>query len=168
MSGLAHASIRTPMGRLVLVGSERGLVRIGLPSDPEDEVIAMVEAAASSRSTHDRERLAVPLCELEEYFAGERREFTMPLDLPPGDGFRRRALEAMFRIPYGQTISYGELAARAGNPAAFRAAGQACATNPLPIVLPCHRVLRSDGSLNWYSGGLQYKELLLRLEGAIL
>lgn len=92
----------------------------------------------------------------------------MPLDLPPGDGFRRRALEAMFRIPYGQTISYGELAARAGNPAAFRAAGQACATNPLPIVLPCHRVLRSDGSLNWYSGGLQYKELLLRLEGAIL
>lgn len=91
----------------------------------------------------------------------------MSLDWSLARGFRLRVLEQMFRIPYGQTVSYGELAARAGNPRAPRAAGQACATNPIPIVLPCHRVVRSNGDLNWYTGGLHYKEFLLRLEGAL-
>jgi methylated-DNA-[protein]-cysteine S-methyltransferase len=107
-----------------------------------------------------------PAEQLGEYFAGARRAFTIPLDLPAAPAFRRCALDELLRIPYGTTISYAELAARAGNGAAAPAAGRACATNPLPVVVPCHRVVASDGSLTWYAGGLRSKELLLRLEGA--
>ena len=168
MTGLAHATIETPIGRLLLVASDRGLLRVGLPVEAEEQVIGEVEQWTGEASAPDPEPLAHARRELAEYFAGERQQFTIPLDLSRVSGFRQRALEEMFAIPYGQTVSYGELASRAGNPAAARAAGQACATNPIPIVLPCHRVIRSDGSLNWYTGGLHYKEFLLRLEGAIL
>ncbi len=163
---VACADIETPMGRLTLAATGAGLVRVGLPpEDPStvrDELRRRLGDVVEDESGVDPARR-----QLDEYFAGERREFTMPLDWSLARGFRLRALEEMFRIPYGTTISYGELAARAGNPRAPRAAGQACATNPIPIVLPCHRVIRSDGDLNWYTGGLHYKEFLLRLEGAL-
>jgi methylated-DNA-[protein]-cysteine S-methyltransferase len=163
---VACADIETPMGRLTLAATGDGLVRIGLPPEDPDAVRDelrrrlgdVVEGGSAVEAAHHQ---------LDEYFAGDRREFTMPLDWSLARGFRLRVLEEMFRIPYGRTVSYGELAARAGNPRAPRAAGQACATNPIPIVLPCHRVVRSDGDLNWYTGGLHYKEFLLRLEGAL-
>jgi methylated-DNA-[protein]-cysteine S-methyltransferase len=105
--------------------------------------------------------------ELEEYFAGRRRRFTIPLDRSARRGFRGEVLDALESVPYGETISYGELAAEAGRPGAARAVGSAMATNPLPIVVPCHRVTRAGGVLGHYGGGSDAKERLLRLEGAL-
>ncbi len=102
--------------------------------------------------------------QLEEYFAGRRREFDLPLDLRLAHGFRRHVLDELRDVGYGTTVSYSELAQAAGNPRAVRAVGSACATNPIPIVIPCHRVLRSDGSLGGYGGGLHVKRALLDLE----
>lgn len=168
MTELAWATIETPIGQLLLVASGAGLVRVGLPVEPPDELVELMERRYDGFARRDPEALADAGGQLDEYFAGTRQTFTMPLDLSRATGFRLRVLEEMLRIPYGQTVSYGELATRAGSPTASRAAGQACATNPLPIVVPCHRVLRSDGGLNWYTGGLHFKEFLLRHEGAIL
>ncbi len=160
------ADVETPMGRLTLAATETGLVRIGLP--PEDPAAVRDELRRKLGGVVEDPSAVEPARrELDEYFAGTRRDFTMPLDWSLAHGFRLRVLEEMFRIPYGETVSYGELAARAGNSRAPRAAGQACATNPIPIVLPCHRVIRQNGDLNWYTGGLEYKEFLLRLEGAL-
>ena len=141
----------------------KGLVRIGLPAEDPDAVLEELDDNVSEAPA----RVAAAASELDEYFAGRRREFTLPLDWARAQGFRLRVLEAMSRLPYGETVTYAELAARAGNPRAPRAAGHACATNPIPIVVPCHRVVGSDGSLRGYTGGLHYKEFLLRLEGAI-
>jgi methylated-DNA-[protein]-cysteine S-methyltransferase len=165
---LSYAELDSPMGTLLLVGSERGLIRLGLPVEPPDQVLGRLEDRTGTRAAEEPARVDVARRQMDQYFAGRRREFTLPLDLSLASGFRLRSLEAMFEIPYGETISYGELASRAGNPRAFRAAGHACATNPIPIVLPCHRVVRSDGDLNWYTGGLRYKELLLSVEGVPL
>lgn len=103
--------------------------------------------------------------QLREYFAGERREFDVPLDLSGVTPFRAEVLRALMRVPYGETTTYAELARAVGNPKAVRAVGSACATNPLPILIPCHRVLRADGSLGGYRGGEAAKRFLLRLEG---
>jgi methylated-DNA-[protein]-cysteine S-methyltransferase len=168
MSRLSYGELDTPMGRLLVVGSSRGLIRIGLPVEEPSEVLDRLERRTRARAVDNPTGVEEACRELDEYFAGRRRAFTMPLDLSLTGGFRRRSLEEMFEIPYGETISYTELASRAGNPRAFRAAGHACATNPIPIVLPCHRVVRSDGDLNWYTGGLRYKEQLLGHEGAQL
>jgi methylated-DNA-[protein]-cysteine S-methyltransferase len=166
MSRLSYARLESPLGRLLLVGSPAGLIRIGLPVEEPRDVLARLERRTRARAADDPAGVEDACRELDEYFAGRRQEFTLPLDLSLASGFRRRSLEEMFEIPYGETISYTELATRAGNPRAFRAAGHACATNPIPIVLPCHRVVRSDGDLNWYTGGLRYKEQLLGHEGA--
>jgi methylated-DNA-[protein]-cysteine S-methyltransferase len=168
VSRLSYAELDTQMGRLLLVASDRGLIRVGLPVEPTDDVLDRLEQKTGCPVTEQPAGVEPARRELDEYFAGRRRAFTMPLDLSLASGFRRRSLEAMFEIPYGETVTYTELASRAGNPRAFRAAGHACATNPIPIVLPCHRVVRGDGDLNWYTGGLQYKELLLGLEGVPL
>jgi methylated-DNA-[protein]-cysteine S-methyltransferase len=168
MTRLSYAELDSPMGRLLIVGSERGLIRLGLPVEQRDEVLGELERRTRARAAEEPARMRVARRQMDEYFAGKRREFTLPLDLSLASGFRLRSLQAMFEIPYGETISYGELASRAGNPRAFRAAGHACATNPIPIVLPCHRVVRSDGDLNWYTGGLHFKELLLSVEGVPL
>jgi methylated-DNA-[protein]-cysteine S-methyltransferase len=154
VNGLSWGRVDSPLGPLHVGVSARGLARILLPSEDSSRVVPR-----ASRGLVDATN------QLEEYFAGERREFTMPVDWSLARGFRLRALEEIGRIPYGETVTYRELARRAGNERAARAAGHACAMNPLPIVLPCHRVVRSDGDLNWYTGGLQNKELLLRLEG---
>jgi methylated-DNA-[protein]-cysteine S-methyltransferase len=156
MNGLAWGRVESPLGVLHVGVSPVGLARITLPSeDGEHEELGEDEAVLTVRG------------QLVEYFAGERREFTLPLDLTAASGFRLRALEAMGRVPYGETVTYSELAARAGNPRAARAAGHACATNPIPIVLPCHRILGRDGGLHGFTGGIHLKEQLLRLEGAL-
>jgi methylated-DNA-[protein]-cysteine S-methyltransferase len=152
---LAWGRLESPLGILTVGVGEHGLARVLLPGEE-------APATGPDDGCTDHAR-----AELEAYFAGRLRRFTVPLDLPAGAGFRPRLLAELRRIPYGETITYGELAARAGNPRAARAAGHACATNPIPIVVPCHRVLGCDGSLRGYAGGPHRKRLLLRLEGAL-
>ena len=154
MTELAWGRVESPVGTLHVGVSQAGLARIAFPSERHGRVAI-------------DERVELVRRQLDEYFAGDRREFALPLDLGSAGGFRLRALESMGRVPFGETVTYAELAARAGNPRAARAAGHACATNPIPIVLPCHRVLGSDGGLHGYGGGLHVKEQLLRLEGAL-
>jgi methylated-DNA-[protein]-cysteine S-methyltransferase len=158
----SYAEVDSPLGTLLVAATERGLIRIGLPSEEPGDVLAEL----GERVSESPERLDPIRGELEEYFAGRRRAFTMPLDWSLASGFRLSVLEAMSALPYGEVVTYSELAARAGNPRAARAAGHACATNPIPIVVPCHRVVRRDGGLGGYTGGLHIKEFLLRLEGA--
>lgn len=156
----------SPFGELLLAATGAGIVRIVLPSEEREAALAGLREHLGAELRWDA---SPPLdhCarELDEYFAARRREFTVALDWRLVTGaFRRRALEAMAAIPYGQTLSYTEIAAAAGSPRAVRAAGSACATNPLPIIVPCHRVLRSDGSIGGYGGGLEMKRALLAME----
>lgn len=140
----------TPIGPLTLLSSPRGLSRVLFGPGPSTES-PFVEQARR---------------EIEEYFAGRRREFTVPLDWSGATGFRGRVQRRLLSLGYGETTSYGALAAALGSPGASRAVGSRCRTNPLPLVVPCHRVLRADGSLGGYAGGLAAKRLLLDLEGA--
>jgi methylated-DNA-[protein]-cysteine S-methyltransferase len=133
-------------------------------------VIAEVERRAAARGDRlawDRERCAPVAAQLAEYFAGKRRDFALPV-APRGSEFQRRVWEELSRIPYGATISYAELAARIGRPGASRAVGRANGTNPIPVVIPCHRVIGTDGSLTGYGGGMPLKRALLALEGVLL
>ncbi len=157
----------TPIGPLTLAATPDGLVRIGFGD--EDLVLDELASEVSPRVVRLPARLDEVRRELEEYFAGRRRNFDVPVDRRLSRGYRRIVLEALSReVPYGQTVSYKELAERTGNPKASRAVGSAMATNPIPIVVPCHRVLRSGGALGGYGGGLDTKVWLLRHEGALL
>ena len=156
---LAYHDFETPIGTLRVVGDDDGLERIDLPN-----------AAAGNPDPAWRERRrpsAGPLLEakrqLREYFDGDRRDFDLPL-APVGSEFQRRVWDELRRIPYGETVSYGELARRIGRPTASRAVGAANGRNPLAIVVPCHRVIGSDGTLIGYGGGLPVKETLLAHE----
>jgi methylated-DNA-[protein]-cysteine S-methyltransferase len=158
----------SPLGPLVLGATAKGLVRVGLPAEGEDAVLLELAARISPRILRTaRDSVTRARLELDEYFAGRRRSFDVPLDWRLTKGFRREVLRAAARIPYGRTASYREMAARAGSPAAFRAAGSALATNPLPILVPCHRVLPTGGGLGGYRGGAEAKARLLGLEGAV-
>ncbi len=158
----------SPLGPLVLGATSEGLVRLGLPNEGEDAVLDDLARRVSARILRaPRGALALARRELDEYFAGRRRAFDVPLDWRLSAGFRRAVLRAAARIPYGRTASYAEVAAAAGSPRAFRAAGTALATNPLPIVVPCHRVLPAGGDLGSYRGGAEAKARLLGLEGAL-
>jgi methylated-DNA-[protein]-cysteine S-methyltransferase len=168
MIGVAYTVVDSPVGPLLAAATARGLVRLGLPNDNRARLLRCLEQALGDRPEESSAALAEIRRELGEYFAGVRTAFTMPLDLSLTSGFDRRACEAMAQIGYGTTVTYAELAERAGNRGAARAAGHACATNPIAIVVPCHRVLGSDGSLHGYGGGLDMKRYLLRLEGALL
>ncbi len=157
----------SPLGSIVLGATVKGLVRVGLPAESEDAVLAELAERISPRVLgSSRESVTRARRQLDEYFQGHRRRFGVPLDWQLSSGFRREVLRATARIPYGRTASYGEVATRAGSPAAFRAAGSALATNPLPILVPCHRVLPASGRLGGYRGGAEAKALLLGLEGA--
>jgi methylated-DNA-[protein]-cysteine S-methyltransferase len=157
----------SPLGRLVLGATAGGLVRVGLPAESEDAVLEDLACRISPRVLRaSREPLEQARRQLDEYFAGRRRRFELAIDWRLTRGFRRDVLRATARIPYGRTASYREIARRAGSPAAFRAAGSALAANPLPIVVPCHRVLPSSGGLGGYRGGAEAKARLLGLEGA--
>jgi methylated-DNA-[protein]-cysteine S-methyltransferase len=169
MSGLidvAYAHVDSPIGELLLAATPTGLVRVGFPGEDEDDALARLAARVSPRILERPERLDRARRELDEYFAGRRREFDLDLDWQLTAGFRRRVLEATAEIPFGETSTYTAMAGAAGSPRAHRAAGSALGSNPLPVVVPCHRVLRVGGALGGYGGGLEVKEMLLRLEGA--
>jgi len=161
---LAYRRVDSPIGSLLLVATERGLIRIAFASQDHDRVLDQLATAISPRVLEAPRRLDPAAQELDEYFAGTRRDFDLPLDLTTTGEFRRAVQLLLPTIGYGHTVSYAELAALAGRPAAVRAVGTACATNPLPVVVPCHRVLRGDGSLGGYLGGLEAKRTLLDLE----
>jgi len=162
---VAWAVQDTPIGPLTLAATAEGLVRVGFGG--EDRVLDELAAEVSPRVVLLPARLDGVRHQLDEYFAGRRRHFEVPLDRRLSHGYRRRVLEALSEVPYGETVSYKDLAMRTGNPGASRAVGSAMATNPIPIVVPCHRVLRSGGALGGYGGGVDVKVWLLRLEGAL-
>jgi methylated-DNA-[protein]-cysteine S-methyltransferase len=169
-SGLVDVAFErhdSPLGTLVVGATRDGLVRIGLPSDSEQAVLQQLAERISPRVLRaSRDALVQARSELDEYFEGSRLDFAVPLDWRLTSGFRRDVLRATAQIPYGQTASYRDVATRAGSAGAVRAAGTALAGNPIPIVVPCHRVVRSDGTLGLYRGGPEAKATLLRLEGA--
>lgn len=164
---VAYARADSPFGPLLLATTPRGLVRVGLPNQDAEEVLGELAERVSPRVLEAPARLDPVRRELDRYFAGDLDRFDLPLDWRLAGGFRGKVQRAIARIPYGQTRTYTEMARRAGNERAVRAAGTACGTNPIPIVVPCHRVLRSGGGLGGYGGGLPMKEALLELEGAL-
>jgi methylated-DNA-[protein]-cysteine S-methyltransferase len=162
---VAYAMSDSPFGPLLLAATPQGLVKLSLPGHDPEEALEDLAARISPRVLEAPARLDEARRELDLYFDGKLTEFDLPLDWQLSKDFRRRALRAIDRIPYGKTRSYTEIARSAGNERAVRAAGTACGANPIPIVVPCHRVLRSSGALGGYGGGLPMKEALLELEG---
>jgi methylated-DNA-[protein]-cysteine S-methyltransferase len=163
---VAYARHDSPVGTLLLAGTAVGLVRLAyLDGDEEDAALAELAERISPRVLHAPARLDGARRELDEFFAGARTAFGVPLDWRlTGQGFARRVLGATAQIPYGATSSYAQVADGAGSPRAFRAAGTALGHNPLPIVIPCHRVLHSGGGLGGYTGGVERKRTLLAIE----
>ena len=158
---------QSPLGTILLGATEEGLVRVGLPTEDEDAILEELAERISPRVLRaPGAALTQARKELDEYFEGRRRTFDIDLDWRLTRGFRREVLQVTAEIPYGRTASYRAVATRAGRPTAVRAAGTALATNPLPIVVPCHRVLRTGGDVGSYRGGPEAKARLLRLEGA--
>lgn len=168
--GLADAiftRLSTPLGRLLVVQGPEGLVRIAFEGEPEDHVLAEVASALGPNVIGSNRELAQERDALSEYLEGAATTLELPVDLRLARApFRRAVLEQLRQVPRGETVSYGELAGRAGSPRAFRAVGTACARNPVPIVVPCHRVLPGTGKLGNYAGGPERKRALLTLEGA--
>lgn len=164
---VAYTTTDSPFGRLLLAKTQRGLVRVGLPNQDTDLLLADLSARVSPRVLEAPAELDEVRRELDLYFAGKLDSFDLPLDWRLSSGFRQRVLRAIDRIPYGQTRTYTEMARKAGNERAVRAAGSACGSNPIPLVVPCHRVLRTGGALGGYGGGLPMKQSLLELEGVL-
>jgi methylated-DNA-[protein]-cysteine S-methyltransferase len=163
---IAYRIIDSPVGSLLLAATDLGLVRIAYAREGHDAVLQNLADKISPRILHAPARLDTAARELDEYFAGTRQEFDMQLDWQLSEGFRSTVLHHLPEIGYGRTASYATVAKLAGNPKAMRAVGSACATNPLPVVVPCHRVVRSDGAIGGYLGGTEAKRLLLNLEAA--
>jgi len=162
---VAYRTLDTPVGTLLLAATPVGLVRVAYDVEGHDAVLAALADRVSPRVLRAPARLDVTARELDEYFAGTRRAFDVPLDRRLSSGFRAEVLAHLPEIGYGRTESYAQVAAAAGNAKAVRAVGTACATNPLPVVVPCHRVVRADGSWGGYVGGPDAKRALLTLEG---
>jgi methylated-DNA-[protein]-cysteine S-methyltransferase len=163
----AYDVIDSELGPLLAAVTDRGLARITYDADPELELERLARAAGP-RVLHAPRALDETRRELGDYFAGRRRAFDLALDLRGQAPFAVAVLGELAEVPYGHTATYGELATRAGNPRAARAVGMVMNRNPIPIVLPCHRIVGASGSLVGYGGGLERKEKLLRLEGAML
>jgi methylated-DNA-[protein]-cysteine S-methyltransferase len=163
---VAYTTVDSPVGRLLLAATPRGLARVAYASEDHDRVLDALAQKLSPRILRAPKSLDPVARELEEYFAKRRRVFDVPLDLSLSHGFRQLVQKHLPDIGYGQTRSYRQVAELVGNPNAVRAVGTACATNPLPVVIPCHRVLRADGSLGGYVGGAAAKATLLTLEAA--
>jgi methylated-DNA-[protein]-cysteine S-methyltransferase len=161
---LAYGTLETPVGTLLLVATPTGLVRVAYESEGLDGVLGQLAEKVSPRILQAPKRLDEAVRQLEEYFSGRRRSFDLPLDLRLSAGFRRLVLTYLPAISYGETASYQSVATAVHNPKAVRAVGTACATNPLPVVIPCHRIIRSDGRLGAYLGGPNIKHQLLDLE----
>jgi methylated-DNA-[protein]-cysteine S-methyltransferase len=161
---VAYRIVDSPVGRLLLAATERGLVRVAFEREGFDAVLSGLAERLGPRVLHAPWKLDEASAELDEYFAGRRRRFGLPLDFALSHGFRLSVQQRLPDIGYGRTMSYRQVAELLDRPGAVRAVGTACATNPLPVVVPCHRVLRSDGSLGGYLGGLEAKSTLLELE----
>jgi methylated-DNA-[protein]-cysteine S-methyltransferase len=161
---VAYRTVDTPVGSVLLAATDRGLVRVAYAREGHDSVLTALAERVSPRVLNAPARLDVVAREVDEYFAGRRETFDVPLDFRLSHGFRREVLTHLQEIDYGTTATYAWVAAASGKPRAVRAVGSACATNPIPIVVPCHRVVRSDGSLGGYGGGPDVKEALLALE----
>jgi len=163
---IAYTTIDSPVGMLLLAATARGLVRVAFDVEGHDQVLERLGTKLSPRILRAPRRLDRVARELDEYFAGSRQTFDLELDYSMSEGFRQLVQRHLPTIKYGSTQSYKTVAELVGNPRAVRAVGTACATNPLPLVVPCHRVLRADGSLGGYIGGLTAKSTLLALESA--
>lgn len=171
LADVSYALVNSPWGPLLAATTNRGLVKLGYPEEDVETVLERLARRVSPRIVEadagsDR-RLDALQRELDEYFDGRRRAFELPLDWTLVGPFGRRVLGVTSEIPYGGVLSYAEVAAEAGSPRGSRAAGNALGANPIPIVIPCHRVLRSGGALGGYGGGLDRKRFLLELEGAL-
>jgi methylated-DNA-[protein]-cysteine S-methyltransferase len=169
---VAYASVDSPYGKLLLARTDRGVVKLALPSHrgdvvSDDEVLEELAAKVSPRVLEAPARLDEARRQLDAYFEGRLHRFEVPVDWRLSRGFTNRALHAVARIPYGKTRSYAEIAKAAGNERAFRAAGTACGHNPVPLIVPCHRVIQSGGGIGNYGGGPEMKRSLLAQEGAI-
>jgi methylated-DNA-[protein]-cysteine S-methyltransferase len=162
---VAYDVVDSPLGPLLVAATPRGVCRISFDPEPEEQAETL---ARSFGARVLRTPLDGPRRELDEYFEGRRQTFDLDVDLGAVAPFNRRVLEELGRVPYGETTTYGRLAERSERPRAARAVGMVMNRNPVPIVLPCHRVVGSTGKLVGYAGGLDKKELLLRLEGALL
>lgn len=164
---VAYRVVDSPVGQLLIAATEDGLVRVAFASEDHDAVLEQMGQKISPRVLHAPHRLDGAARQLDDYFAGQRHGFDVHVDLRLSTPFRRTVQEYLPHIAYGQTATYRDVAERVGSPKAVRAVGTACATNPLPIVIPCHRVLRSDGGLGGYLGGTDAKTALLALEGSM-
>jgi methylated-DNA-[protein]-cysteine S-methyltransferase len=164
---VAYATVDSPLGELTVAATRRGLVRISFPHETPNDVVEELAALLSPRVLEAPARLDEVRRELDEYFEGRRQRFKVPIDMSLTHGFTRKVLQATSRIPFGSVSTYRDVARRAGNDRAYRAAGNALGANPIPIVVPCHRVLHSGGGLGGYGGGLDVKRFLLRLEHAL-
>jgi len=161
---VAYALVDTPLGALLVAATPTGIIRLAFENEGHDAALGELAVRVSPRVLEAPARLDCVRRQLDEYFAGSRIRFDVPLDWALSLGFHRKVLAATERIDYGRTSTYRSVATEAGNPAAARAAGTALATNPIPILVPCHRVLRSDGCLGGYLGGTRRKDALLHLE----
>lgn len=164
---VAVGEVDTPVGTLLAAATESGLVRLSFPHPDQEQMIDDLAAAIGPRVVELPSRFDPLRRQLEEYFEGRRRGFDLQLDWQLSGGFVRKVLVETARIPYGETRSYAQVAAAVGSPRAYRAAGSALGANPIPIVVPCHRVLRTGGALGGYGGGLGVKQRLLTIEGAL-
>jgi methylated-DNA-[protein]-cysteine S-methyltransferase len=163
---IAYRVVDSPLGPLLLAMTDRGLARLAYAVEDHDAVLDDLAKRVSPRILRSDARLDAVARQLDAYFAHARTTFDLPLDLRLVQGFRLHVLDHLREIPFGTTESYTEVAAAAGSPRAVRAVGTACATNPMPIVIPCHRVVRSDRSMGGYLGGVEAKRFLLELESA--
>jgi methylated-DNA-[protein]-cysteine S-methyltransferase len=166
LADVSYTSADSPFGTLLIAATRRGLVRVAFPEEDGEQVLERLARRLSPRIVEAPAPLEPVRRELDEYFAGARRRFDLALDWSLIGPFGRRVLRVTSAIPYGGVLSYGEVAAEAGSPHGSRAAGNALGSNPIPIVIPCHRVLRSGGALGGYGGGLERKRWLLELEGS--
>jgi methylated-DNA-[protein]-cysteine S-methyltransferase len=164
---VAYGELDSPIGELIVFVTPRGLLRIKYADEPIEGVLAEVASRVSPRILRAPARTDEARHELEAYFGLRRRTFNLPIDWSLVRGFTASVLRQTARIPFGDVLTYGQVAAQAGSPRAARAAGNALGSNPIPIVVPCHRVLHADGGLGGYSGGLDRKRYLLALEGSL-
>lgn len=164
---LSYRTVDSPVGDLLLVRSDAGLIRIAFASEGSEGVLESLAEEVSPRILKNPESLDRAALQLDEYFEGTRREFSLALDLRLVAGFQRTVVEQLGKIPWGRTESYSQIAREVGSPRAARAVGTACAINPLPLIVPCHRVVKADGSIGNYGGGAAAKRLLLDLEGHV-
>jgi methylated-DNA-[protein]-cysteine S-methyltransferase len=165
LTDVSYAFEPSPVGELLVAVTPRGLIRLAYNGEEADDVLSELARRVSPRVVEAPAALDPVRRELDEYFEGKRTSFDIPVDWRLHDGFGRRVLKATARIPFGKVLTYGEVAAKAGSPRGSRAAGNALGSNRIPIVVPCHRVVRAGGKIGGYTGGIERKEYLLELEG---